>query len=70
MATLLEGPLNRMASLAMEAHKLLCFYAPKFLHTAARTSWQQDAGNFSAWLTVFDGNCRAVNLFQSSSSAA
>ncbi len=60
MATLLEGPLNRLASLAMEAHKLLCLYAPTFLHTAARTGWQQDAGNFSAWLSAFDNTCRTA----------
>jgi probable DNA repair protein len=62
MATLLEGPLNRMAALAIEAHKLLCSYAPKFLHSAARTGWQQDAGNFSAWLTAFDETCRTANV--------
>ena len=34
MATLLEGPRNRMANLAMQAHQLLCSYAPKFLRKA------------------------------------
>ena len=62
MATLLEGPLNRMAALAMEAHKLLCSYAPQFLRPAARAGWQQDAGNFSAWLTAFDQTCRTANV--------
>ena len=70
MATLLEGPLNRLASLAMEAHKLLCFYAPKFLHPDARTGWQQDAGNFSAWLTAFDRHLPRRQCSQSRSSAA
>jgi len=62
MATLLEGPRNRMASLAMEAHKLLCSYAPQFLKESARIAWQQDAENFSAWLAAFDETCRAGNL--------
>lgn len=62
MATLLEGPRNRMARLAMQAHQLLCSYAPQFLRESARASWQQDAENFSAWLTAFDATCRAANL--------
>jgi probable DNA repair protein len=62
MATLLEGPRNRMANLAMEAHKLLCSYAPQFLKQKARAAWQQDAENFSAWLAAFDETCRTANL--------
>jgi probable DNA repair protein len=63
MATLLEGPRNRMANLAMEAHKLLCSYAPQFLKEKARAAWQQDAENFSTWLAAFDETCRTANLF-------
>jgi probable DNA repair protein len=59
---LLEGPLYRVANLAMEAHRLLCLYAPQFLRSAARASWQQDAGVFSAWLSAFDEACRAGEL--------
>jgi hypothetical protein len=62
MATLLEGPRNRMANLAMEAHKLLCSYAPQFLKEGARAAWQQDAEDFSAWLAAFDETCRKANL--------
>jgi probable DNA repair protein len=62
MATLLEGPRNRMAHLAIEAHKLLCSYAPHFLRQKSRASWQQDAENFSAWLAAFEETCRAGNL--------
>jgi ATP-dependent helicase/nuclease subunit B len=61
MATLLEGPLNRMAALAMDAHRLLCSYAPEFLRATARTGWQQDAGDFSAWLTTFEETCRTAD---------
>ena len=62
IATLLEGPRNRMATLAMQAHQLLCSHAPKYLRQNARASWQQDAETFSAWLTTFDETCRANNL--------
>jgi ATP-dependent helicase/nuclease subunit B len=62
MATLLEGPRHRLASLAMEAHALLCDYAPRYLRENARSAWQQDAAAFSGWLTAFDQICRAGNL--------
>ena len=62
MATLLEGPRNRMANLAMQAHQLLCSHAPKFLRQSARAAWQLDAENFSAWLAAFDETCRDGNL--------
>jgi ATP-dependent helicase/nuclease subunit B len=62
MATLLEGPRNRMARLAADAHKLLCSYAPQFLRESARASWQQDAENFSAWLAAFEATCRSANV--------
>jgi len=62
LATLLDGPRNRMAGLAMEAHKLLCSHAPQFLRQNARAAWQQDAETFSAWLAAFDETCRAANL--------
>ncbi len=62
VATLLEGPRNRMASLAMEAHKLICSYAPHYLRESQRASWQGDAENFSAWLSAFDETCRNSKL--------
>lgn len=58
---LLEGPRQRMAALAMQAHELLCAYAPRFLDAKARGSWQQDAAAFSGWLADFDEACRARN---------
>jgi probable DNA repair protein len=63
LATLLEGPRHRLAALAMEAHELLCGYAPQFLRPSARAAWQQDAAAFSNWLAAFDQSCRAGNLF-------
>ncbi len=62
IATLLEGPRNRMANLAMQAHQLLCAYAPQFLRQKARTAWQQDAENFSLWLAAFEATCRSEDL--------
>jgi len=62
LATLLEAPRHRLASLAMEAHELLCFYAPQFLRASNRSGWQQDAAAFSSWIGDFDQACRADNL--------
>jgi ATP-dependent helicase/nuclease subunit B len=61
----LSGPLHRIAALAMDAHRLLCSYAPRFLHPAARDSWQQDAAAFSRWLAAFEEVCRAEGLLSS-----
>jgi probable DNA repair protein len=61
-ATILEGSRQRLAALAMEAHTLLCSYAPSFLRTAARAGWYSDAAVFSVWLAAFDDACRAGNL--------
>jgi probable DNA repair protein len=66
LATLLEGPRHRLAALAMEAHELLCSYAPLFLRTKARGGWQQDAAAFSSWLAAFDEACRARSLLSPS----
>ncbi len=61
-AAQLEGPRHRLANLAMEAHNLLCGYAPRLLKESARSAWQQDAAACSAWLAEFDETCRAGNL--------
>jgi probable DNA repair protein len=66
LPTLLEGPRYRLAALAMEAHELICSYAPQYLRTPARAAWQQDAAAFSGWLTAFDEACRADSLISSS----
>jgi probable DNA repair protein len=66
LATLLDGPSHRLAGMAMEAHSLLCAYAPRFLEMAARVSWVQDAGAFSGWLAAFDELCRADSLLSPS----
>lgn len=61
-ATVLEGSRQRLAALAMEAHSLLCIYAPSFLRTSARAGWYGDSAAFSTWLAAFDDACRAGNL--------
>jgi len=66
LATLLEGPRQRLAALAMEAHELLCSYSPQSLSRTARSAWQQDAAAFSGWLAAFDEACRAGNLLSPS----
>jgi probable DNA repair protein len=66
LATLLEGPRHRLASMAMEAHELLCSYAPQFLRNTARSAWHQDAAAFSGWLVAFDESCRSGNLLSPS----
>jgi ATP-dependent helicase/nuclease subunit B len=57
-AALLEGPRHRVGQMAMDAHRLLCLYAPRFLQSHARPGWQQDAAVFSRWLAAFDEVCR------------
>lgn len=56
-AAILEGPRRNLAAMAMQAHGLLCSYAPHFLDVKARASWDQDAAAFSGWLAVFDAKC-------------
>ena len=64
-ATALSRPRNRIASLAQRAHQLICSYAPKYLRTAARSGWQQDAETFSKWLVQFEQRCASSKLLSS-----
>jgi probable DNA repair protein len=66
LATLLEGPRHRLAAMAMQAHALICSYAPRYLHAAARGGWDRDAKAFSGWLSAFDDVCRENNFISSS----
>lgn len=61
-AALLSGPLRRLASLAVQAHNLLCDYAPQWLESPSRRGWQQDAAAFNRWLEEFDRQCRENQL--------
>ncbi len=62
LTALLPGPRHRLARMAMQAHELLCAYAPEYLRASMRSGWIQNAGAFSRWLTAFDEQCRALNL--------
>ena len=62
----LEAPRRRLADLAVEAHDLLCSYAPALLHATARRAWQQDAAAFSQWQSAFDDLCRQNALLTAS----
>ena len=62
VAVALAGTADRLAALAMEAHHLLCAYAPQLLRDSARSGWDQDAGAFSAWLAAFNEICRDRKL--------
>lgn len=62
LAAILEGPRDRLASLAVEAHDLLASYAPRYLQPAARAGWDRDPGAFSAWLLAFDRICKQQGL--------
>jgi ATP-dependent helicase/nuclease subunit B len=57
VTTTLDAPRRRLARLAMDAHALLCAYAPRFLRESARAGWDRDAGAFSRWLAAFDQAC-------------
>ncbi len=57
-AVQLAGAGDRLAALAMDAHRLLCDYAPQLLKDNVRIGWDQDAGAFSGWLAAFNELCR------------
>ncbi len=61
-AVQLAGAGDRLATLAMDAHHLLCDYAPQLLKDNARVGWDQDAGAFSGWLAAFNELCRNGKL--------
>jgi probable DNA repair protein len=61
-AVQLAGAGDRLATLAMDAHHLLCDYDPQLLKDRARAGWDQDAGAFSGWLTAFNELCRDSKL--------
>jgi ATP-dependent helicase/nuclease subunit B len=59
---LLAASRHRMATLAMEAHELLCDFAPEFLNERARSGWRQDAEAFSNWLAEIERTCSSDRL--------
>lgn len=65
-AALLRDPLRRLATMAMDAHGLLCSHAPAFLQPRARKSWRQDAEAFSRWIAAFDALCHDGGMVSTS----
>jgi len=65
-AARVAGARDRLASLAMEAHSLICVYTPQYLNSKSRAAWDQDAGAFSQWLMEFDALCSASGLISPS----
>ncbi|HWT66168.1 MAG TPA: PD-(D/E)XK nuclease family protein [Terracidiphilus sp.] len=65
LLTLLEGPRQRLAALAADAHSLICSYTARYLQPAARASWDNDAAAFSRWLAEFDGECERLRALSS-----
>jgi ATP-dependent helicase/nuclease subunit B len=61
-AARLAGARDRLAALAMDAHGLICAYAPELLNKKAQSAWDQDAAAFSDWLSRFDEICRVSSL--------
>jgi ATP-dependent helicase/nuclease subunit B len=61
-AAQVAGARDRLAALAMEAHRLICAYAPQLLSGKARNAWDRDAAAFSEWLAEFDALCGAAGL--------
>jgi len=57
LPTALTASVHRLASMAVEAHDLLCSYAPQYLRTSSRAAWDRDADAFSKWLADFDEQC-------------
>ena len=58
LPTALPPSVRRLASMAMDAHDLICSYGPHLLRDDARAGWDQDAGAFSSWLSEFNKRCR------------
>lgn len=66
LPTTLPASVRRLAAIAMEAHELLCSYAPRYLNETARSGWDYDTGAFSKWLGEFDRHCRKHQLISRS----
>ncbi len=56
----LPASVRRLAAMAIEAHDLLCSYAPH-LRESAPIGWDGDTDAFSEWLAAFDQNAGRIN---------
>ena len=66
LPTTLPASVRRLATMAVNAHELLCSYAPELLDGSARTGWDQDAAAFSEWLSQFNEYCRRNHVISTS----
>ena len=66
LPTTLPAAVRRLAAMAMDAHDLLCGYAPRDLEESDLSGWDQDTGEFSRWLSEFDRYCRKHKLISRS----
>ena len=57
LPTALPASVRRLAAMAMDAHELLCSFAPELLRNSERAGWDEDAGAFSEWLREFNEYC-------------
>lgn len=64
-AATLHGPRMRLASMAREAHELLCAYAPEYLDSERRTAWPGDSEAFHKWLAEFEVACHTEGWISS-----
>jgi ATP-dependent helicase/nuclease subunit B len=66
LPTALPSSARRLAEMAMEAHDLVCSYAPHLLRDTARVGWDRDAEAFSGWLADFNRECQKSRFLSSS----
>ncbi len=64
-AATLHGPRMRLASMAREAHEILCAYATQYLDSDSRTAWPGDSESFHQWLTEFENACQSEGWISS-----
>lgn len=64
-AATLHGPRMRLASMAREAHELLCSYAPEYLDAEFRSAWPGDTDAFHQWLSEFELACQSERWLSS-----
>ncbi len=64
-AATLHGPRMRLASMAREAHELLCSYAPEYLDAELRSAWPGDTDAFHQWLSEFEVACQSERWLSS-----
>ncbi len=64
-AATLHGPRMRLASMAREAHELLCSHAPEYLDVECRAAWPGDSDAFHQWLAEFEAACESEGWLSS-----